>query len=178
MKKISAKIIIRIIAFALAACFIFAFAACTKDPKPDDDNKNTEAPAPKEDVDVNAVAEKLIETGVFTDLINVPENDLEEVYGLDVSKIKQYVYRCTLNPYSDLSEIAIFEAADADYVDALRKFLENHINTNKTTAQGYSDPAQYQMIEPTEVKVVGNFVYAVVGQNYNDLMKILKDNIG
>ena len=167
MKKINSS---RIIAAIMAAAVILALfaAACSK---PSD-------PKPVTEVNVNSVYALLKESGHLPELAAVPERDLGEVYGIDASKLKQWVFAMSSNYSSDAGEVAIFEASDQEYeMSALAQKLQNHLDRIKAVAKDYT-PQQYAKVEPVEVKTVGNFVYMVVGADYDALMKIMKDNIG
>lgn len=142
-----------------------AFAACAGKDEP-------KAPA-----DVNEVYGKLTESGYLPELTPVPERDLFEVYGIDSSKLKQWVFAMSENYSLNAGEVAIFEVNDPEYVADLASKLSNHLQRIKNVSKDYS-PEQSAKLEPVEVKTVGNYVYLIVGENYNALMKIMKDNIG
>lgn len=138
---------------------------------------SSKKPAPAENVDVKTVYNKLVESGYLPELTAVPERDLFEVYGIDASKLKQWVFGMSENYSIDAGEAAIFEVNDSAYVAELSQKLQNHLDRIKAVSKDYS-PEQSSKLEPVEVKAVGNFVYIVVGENYNQLMKIMKENIG
>ena len=135
------------------------------------------ASKPKTPADVNEVYQKLLESGHLPALTAVPERDLFEVYGIDSSKVKQWVFAMSDNYSIDAGEVAIFEANDEEYASELASKLTNHLDRIKNVSKDYS-PQQSAKLEPVEVKTVGSFVYLVVGENYDALMKIMKDNIG
>ena len=126
---------------------------------------------------VNSVFDLLKESGLLPELAAVPERDLGEVYGIDASKLKQWVFAMSSNYANDAGEVAIFEANDQEYVSELAQKLQNHLDRIKAVSKDYT-PQQYAKVEPAEVKTVGSFVYMVVGEDYDALMKIMKDNIG
>ena len=159
---------VRMIALVFAIVLLSFAVACSSP------SNNT----PKENVDVKEVYNKLVATGNVPELTAVPERDLFEVYGIDVSKIKQWVFGMSENYSVHVGEIAIFEVNDPEYVSELQTKLKNHIDRTKTVAADYADPHQSEILKPVEVVAVGNFVYVVVGENYSDLLKILQDNIG
>ncbi len=166
MKKTnSARLIAAIM--AIAAILALFTAACGKPSEP----------KPVENVNVNSVFDLLNESGLLPELAAVPERDLAEVYGIDASKLKQWVFAMSSNYANDAGEVAIFEANDQEYVSELAQKLQNHLDRIKAVSKDYT-PQQYAKVEPAEVKTVGSFVYMVVGEDYDALMKIMKDNIG
>ena len=159
---------IKAASLVLALAAFFTFAACSGSDKPS---------GPKEPANVNDVYQKLIDSGFLPELTAVPERDLFEVYGIDASKLKQWVFAMSENYSLDCGEVAIFETNDEAYVSELAAKLTSHIERIKNVSKDYS-PQQSAKLEPVEVKTVGSFVYLVVGENYDALMKIMKDNIG
>ena len=131
----------------------------------------------KKEADVNAVYELLKQSGFLPALTAVPERDLGEIYGIDASKLKQWVFAMSDNYSIDAGEVAIFEVNDDGYVQELSAKLQNHLDRIKAVSKDYS-PQQSAKLEPVEVKTSGSFVYLVVGENYDSLMKIVKENIG
>ena len=152
----------------ILAVLIFAAFACAC--------KGNNTPAVKE-ADVNKVYELLKATGLLPDLTAVPERDLFETYGIDSSKLKQWVFEMSENYSIDAGEVAIFEVNDESYVQELAEKLQKHLDRIKKVSKDYS-PEQSSKLEKVEVKTVGTYVYMVVGENYEALMKVLKDNIG
>ena len=158
----------RLIALALSLVVAFAaLAACSGG------SQNVQ---PKQ-ADLAAVYELITSSGKIAELTKVPERDLYEVYGIEKDKLKQWAFGLSENYSVDAGEVALFEANDASYVDTLVEKLQKHIENYKNVAKGYS-PDQAAKLEPVQVTKVGNFVYLVVGEDYNALMQILKDNIG
>lgn len=154
-----------IIALILAFVFTAAvFAACSK-------------PLNNGPVNLQAVYNKLIESGKLPELTAVPERDLFEVYGIDSSKLYQWVFAMSENYSINAGEVAMFEVNDESYVPELQQKLQNHLDRLKAVSKDYS-PDQSAKLEPVQVTTVGKIVYLVVGEDYSSLMKIIKDNIG
>lgn len=127
--------------------------------------------------DVNEVYNKLNETGDFGQMLPVSDRDMYEIYGINMDKIKQAAFYMSENSSIDADEIAIFEVNDPEYLDALYNILCTRIANQINLAKTYSQD-QTAKLEKTEVKKVGNFCYYVVSDNYNEHMKLMKDNIG
>lgn len=139
------------------------FAACAKQPK----NAN-----------VQEVYDKLIAAGNFSKLTKVPEKQLNEIYGIDTAKLKQYVFCTSENSSINTDEIAIFEVSDTAYAETLVKRCVSRLNSQRKTAASYALPDEFEKLKPVEVVRVGNFVYYAVGKNYDGIMKIFRANIG
>lgn len=133
-------------------------------------------PSVKE-VDVNEVFEKLNATGYLSSMIPVSRSDLYEVYGIETDKIEQAAFYLSENSSMNADEIAIFELADAEYADTLFTMLRSRIERKIRIAEEYS-MEETAKIKKTEVCHVGNYVYYIVCDEYNELMKIMKENIG
>lgn len=155
------KFIVIILTLALAFC---TFAGCTGN-------------GPVKQADVSQVYSKLIETGDFGQMIPVSDRDMYEIYGIQMEKIKQAAFYMSENSSIDADEIAIFEVSDPEYLETLYNILCTRIANQINLAKTYSQD-QTVKLEKTEVKKVGNFCYYVVSDNYNEHMKLMKDNIG
>lgn len=152
-------------------------AACNNGDRENQENQGNQNSTPKQ-ADLSDVYGKLIASGKLPALTKVPERDLFEVYGIDKDKIKQWAFGLSENYAVNAGEVALFEVNDEAYAVTLQEKLQNHLDQTKRVAKDYSDPHQSEKLEPVEVKRVGNYVYLVVGEDYNALMQILKDNIG
>lgn len=135
------------------------------------------AKSPAKEADVNEVYDKLIATNDFDQMIPVSERDMFEIYGIKMDSIKQAAFYMSENSSINADEIAIFEVNDPQYIDTLYNILCTRINNQINLAKNYSQD-QASKLEKTEVKKVGNFCYYVVSENYNEHMRIMKDNIG
>ena len=132
----------RTVSFALSAVLALAmllFIGC----------KGNET-QPKQ-ADVEAVYTKLVESGQLPSMTKVPERDLEEVYGIDKTKLVQWTMYLSENYAVTVGEVSV--------------------------AKEYA-PAETAKLDPVEVHRVGNYVYMVAGSDYNALMKIMQENIG
>lgn len=165
MNTVSSKKRSGFIALFMAALLLVSafFAACNS-------NKSKQ-------VDLKAVYDKLIASGKLPALTKISEQDLYESYGIEKDKLKQWVFALSENYAVEAGEVALFEVSDESYADTLVNKLQDHLDRIKAVAQNYNQ-SETAKVEPVEVTRVGNFVYFVVGEDYDALMKILKDNIG
>lgn len=158
----------RTVSFALSAVLALAmllFIGC----------KGNET-QPKQ-ADVEAVYTKLVESGQLPSMTKVPERDLEEVYGIDKTKLAQWTMYLSENYAVTVGEVSIFEVSDAAYAEELQNILQNRLDRLRKVAKEYT-PAETAKLDPVEVHRVGNYVYMVAGSDYNALMKIMQENIG
>lgn len=175
MKRIIAVFIVFSTVIALA------FPACGNE---QDNPKTNDANAtPKTDVgsvseiDIHDVYNKLIESGYYGQMLPVDDRDMQEIYGIDTGKIKDSAFYMSDNPAVNADEIAIFEVSDPEYMDTLYNILRNRVDAQLRLTETYS-VEQHDKLSKTEVKVVGNYCYYIVNDNYSDLMGIMKENIG
>ena len=127
--------------------------------------------------DVEAVYTKLVESGQLPSMTKVPERDLEEVYGIDKTKLAQWTMYLSENYAVTVGEVSIFEVSDAAYAEELQGILQNRLDRLRKVAKEYA-PAETAKLDPVEAHRVVNNVYMVAGSDYNALMKIMQENIG
>ena len=109
----------RTVSFALSAVLALAmllFIGC----------KGNET-QPKQ-ADVEAVYTKLVESGQLPSMTKVPERDLEEVYGIDKTKLAQWTMYLSENYAVTVGEVSIFEVSDAAYAEELQSILQNRLD--------------------------------------------------
>lgn len=156
MKKI-------VIALIMTAAVLFTgIVGCTAAPK---------------DADVKEVYALIEESGYLKNMVPVNKRDMFEVYGIKTDNLVQSVYYQSENCSTNADEIAIFEVSDSSYIDELVSICNTRISSQITRAEDYSQE-EVTKLKKTKVRKVGNYVYYVVSDDYNELMKILKDNIG
>lgn len=173
MKNNSIKNSTGFIAILLALVIAFAaFAACSPS-----GNTPEESAQPKQ-ADLSEVYSKLVASGKLPALTKVPDRDLSEVYGIDTSKLKQWAFALSENYAVNAGEVALFEVNDASYASVLAGKLQKHLDQTKNVAKNYSDPHQTEKLDPVKVVTAGSYVYFVVGEDYDALMRIMKDNVG
>lgn len=131
---------------------------------------------PKE-ANVQEVYDKLIATNNFQAMVKVPEREMQDVFGINTEKLKQHVFYMSENSAVNADEIAIFEVSDAAYAEELENICKKRVERQREVASSYA-PEELSKLKPVEVRRVGNYVYYVIGNNYDSLAKILKDNIG
>lgn len=176
------KRFITTIAIVLITVISVFAAACSKPVAPDKPNDPAKTDAPATDntgaeCDLTNIYDKLVASGKLPTLTKISEQDLYESYGIEKDKLKQWVFALSENYSVEAGEVALFEASDESYADALVTKLQNHLDGIRRVAQNYN-PSETAKIEPVEVTRVDNYVYMVVGEDYGALMQIIKDNIG
>ena len=169
------------ILFILFTAMALVLPACGGEqdiPKTDDANARPDGNADSvKEVNISDVYNKLIESGFYGQMLPVDDRDMQEIYGIDTGKIKSAAFYMSDNPAVNADEIAIFEVSDPEYMDTLYNILCSRIDAQLRLTETYS-VEQHDKLSKTEVKVVGNYCYYIVNDNYSDLMKIMKENIG
>lgn len=166
MKKIIA------ILFIIFAAMALVLPACGGE-----QGNNDITATPGSEINITDVYNKLIESGFYGQMLPVDERDMQEIYGIDTGKIKSAAFYMSDNPAVNADEIAIFEVSDPEYMATLYNILCSRIDAQLRLTETYS-VEQHDKLSKTEVKVVGNYCYYIVNDNYSDLMKIMKENIG
>ena len=85
--------------------------------------------------DVEAVYTKLVESGQLPSMTKVPERDLEEVYGIDKTKLAQWTMYLSENYAVTVGEVSIFEVSDAAYAEELQSILQNRLDRLRKVAK-------------------------------------------
>lgn len=134
------------------------------------------SPKAKE-ANVADVYNQLIESGYYGQMVPVAERDYYEIYGIDMGKIKQAAFYMSDNPSVNADEIAIFEVNDPEYLNTIYNILCSRVSEQLKLTETYS-VEQHGKLARTEVVTVGNYCYYLVNDNYNELMKIMRDSIG
>ncbi|MCH5278460.1 MAG: DUF4358 domain-containing protein [Christensenellaceae bacterium] len=134
-------------------------------------------PSEAKDANVQAVFDKLAATGYLATMIPVSNRDMFEIYGIETDNIKQAAFYMSENYSTNADEVAIFETTNVKYAKTLESILKARLTTKANIAEKYS-AYEYGKIKQSSVVRIGNYVYFVVCDEYNELMRIMKENIG
>ena len=120
-------------------------------------------------VDLKAVMEQINSTYGLDGLKNIEDTDgLHRYYQIEANQVKQFAAELTANA-SSYNEVVIVEAVDQSAADAVETQLNARRRSQLSTAKSY-DAEQVSMIEGCEVKTNGNFVYLVIGDQYDKIV--------
>lgn len=165
------------VSIILAALLILSaalFAACNKPAVP------AESPAPADEtaapVDLAFVWESVKTAAGYEAMTAVPKTDLNDIYGIDVSKLEDQVWYMSENPSLNADEFAMFKLSDASYADQLAAILDARIERQLQVAETYS-PEQAAKLRNAKVFTVGSYVYFCVAENNDAALKAIDSAI-
>ena len=113
----------------------------------------------------------------FGNMTAVPTRDYMDIYGIANNNVEDAAWYMSENPSLNGDEVAIFKAVDEQFAKELVSVFESRIERQKQVAESYS-PEELAKYQKTQVTRVGNWVYYVVGDNYTQMMNVLRDTIG
>lgn len=157
MKKLVSILLVLVLASVLV------LTACGEKPEPAPSGTTLSA---------KEVWNKVMEVSGFGEMTLVPTRDYADIYGIDSSKIEDSVWYMSENSATNADEVAIMKVNDPAYADALKKILEDRVETQVNVCRTYA-PEQAAKLEKTEVVSAGSWVYYCVGDNYDAMMNVL-----
>lgn len=126
--------------------------------------------ASAQDVNLGKVMEEMEKQVNLTDMIDLDESDLTDMYGIqpeDVKQMKGKVLSDGLNP----DELILIEAKDADAASRVQKALEQRLTNKGNEAKDYN-PDGYALIQKCSVQAKGIYVCMLVSPEYEKLNSI------
>ena len=116
-------------------------------------------------VDLGAVLDNINNTYSLSGMKAVEDTDnLNRYYQIDPASVKQFAAEIASSA-KDYNEIVIIEATDSKATDSIKALLDARLRSQLSNAKSY-DAGQVSMVEACEVKVSGNFVYLVIGEDH------------
>ncbi|MBQ7217997.1 MAG: DUF4358 domain-containing protein [Ruminococcus sp.] len=164
----------RILAFTLAVLMMAAvLVACggSNDKKSDD--------ASAKSVDLNKVLGDInsqydISESTVDGLKKLETNaELDRYYMIAESDIKQFAAERSSSS-TDFTEIVLVEANDSAAVDKIVTQLNSRLDAQRSTAKSYT-PEAVAVLESCSVKTNGNFIYLVISDKADGIVKLVED---
>ncbi|MBR4658219.1 MAG: DUF4358 domain-containing protein [Clostridia bacterium] len=150
----------------LCIAFVLVSAACGGNDGPKEVTKSAEA-----------IYALVSTAGKFGGMTAVPARDMEDVYGVDPSKIAESAWYMSENPSLNADEAGIFKVNDAAYADTLAGLLRDRIARQLQVAETYS-PDEAAKLKAAQVVTAGDWVYYCVGAENAAMMEVLRAEIG
>lgn len=99
--------------------------------------ENTDEAAPESDVDVQAVADDILNGGDFKDRLEAVDADmaLTRLYNLDASQVDASAFYVNSNATAE--EIAVIKVKSDDYAETVREAFEARITAQKDACRDY-----------------------------------------
>ncbi len=163
----------RILALSLAVLMIAAvFVACggSKDDKKSDSAKSVDLTSVLNDInsqyDINDSSVDGLKKLETTD-------ELDRYYMISADDIKQFAAERSSSS-KDFTEVVLVEANDADAVNKIVTQLNSRLDAQRSTARSYT-PEAVSILEASEVKTNGNFVYLVINEKQSDINSLIEN---
>lgn len=164
----------RIIALTLAVLMIAAlFAACGGDKKEEGNSNDAKS------VDLTAVMNDInsqfdISESTVQGLKKLETTDeLDRYYMIAAEDIKQFAAERSSSS-TDYTEVVLVEAVGADAVNKIVTQLNSRLDAQRSTARSYT-PEAVDMLEGCSVKTNGNFVYLIINDKQDEIVKVVED---
>ena len=100
-------------------------------------------------------------------------DELDRYYMIAADDIKQFAAERSSSA-NDFTEIVLIEATGSDAVNKIVTQLNSRLDAQRNTAKSYT-PEASAMLEKSEVKTKGNFVYLVINEKYDDIVKTIEE---
>lgn len=154
----------------LCVCSLFLLSACGGDTQ-DTAQTTTSQNTPASDIVLSDVLDKINrEFSITSDLVMPIEtaDDLEIFYNIIPADVKQYAAQTAVNSATDIDEIILVEAVDADAAQRVYDALLNRYNTQRDLCASYSAEL-LAIIEKCSVEINGNFVTLIMSSNAKEI---------
>lgn len=139
-----------------------------------EDSAGTDSEAETADVDVQAVADGILQGGDFKDNLAAVDTTLAltRVYDLDAGQIEASAFYTNSNATAE--EIAVIKTASADYVDTVKTAYENRISSQKEACRDYL-PDEMTKLDAAVIYTNGNYVVLCVSNDSAKAEQVIAD---
>ncbi len=149
------------LAFILCAVIcISGFTACTK----------------SEALPLADIYESLLSVPNMPEMAVMPDELIETLFGLDVTKFEEYVFAEAADPSVNADSIIMLKLKSADDLSSVCEALDAYLMSTSENTKSYS-PVNYEKTTNSAVSVSGNYVYLVITTEYFDAVQIISDAI-
>jgi hypothetical protein len=120
-------------------------------------------------VELGSVMDSINSTYSLSGMKTIEDTDsLNRYYQIDPASVKQFAAQIASSA-KDYNEIVIIEATDSKAAESIKTQLDARLRSQLSNAKSY-DAGMVSMIEACEVKVSGNYVYLVIGENHEAIV--------
>lgn len=102
-------------------------------------------------------------------------DELDRYYMISADDIKQFAAERSSSS-TDYTEVVMVEATGADAVNKIVTQLNSRLDAQRNTARSYT-PEAVDMLDGCSVKSSGNFVYLVINDKQDEIVKVIEDAI-
>lgn len=103
------------------------------------------------------------------------EEFISNYYGIDVNSLEEYIFSMSEDATS-AETIIIMKAKDTASVSGLKDCLQVVIDEKKNEMENYL-PEQFDIVAKSSVQTKDNYVWLVISENADAIIKIIEDGI-
>ena len=105
------------------------------------------------------------------DMIELYEEDLSELMGIEQEDYEDFVYLAPMNPLSG-REVIVLLAVDDEAAERIEGLLRKYLEGRRTEMKNY-EPEAFKLLSETDVVRADRLVLLVVGENAAEEIKLL-----
>ena len=124
--------------------------------------------------DLVKVMEEIEKQVTMSDMMEITENDLKSVLGVDPVDVKQFAAKIK-STGTEYDQVLLFEGIDTDKANNIKKALDTWYEYEKSQTVSYL-PEQYAIIEKCSVKQQGNYVSLIVSEQADKINGIYEES--
>lgn len=104
----------------------------------------------------------------------MPDALIETLFGFDLSQFEEYVFAEAADPAVYADTVIIVKLAEGADLNSVCSTLDGYLSGIKENTRSYS-PENYAKTEKSSVTVVGDYVYLIVTEQYEQAVQIVSD---
>lgn len=165
----------------LGACFVLASCGNTENP-PSSTNiqdtsvnleQNTEESTKSKTL--SEIYDEIVEEVELPNMVVLNENYIANYFGIDMSLVEDYSFANAEEViYADT--IIVMKAKDVASLEIFKEALQTMIDHKKQELENYL-PEQFKLVEKSQIKTSGSYLYLVISENAEAIEAIIEENI-
>lgn len=175
----------RFLTLLMALTLLLALCACGGEKQPAADEGNAsqtqtdgqEENTPAADVDLEALKAQMISDAGYTDYIDVPAENLGNVYGIEADQVASAAAFNAMAGGAFPEEVVMVKAADESAAADVASKLEAKLDAIAQQAASY-DPDSLELAENCAVITDGVYVGLFFSQHYDAMVSTFENAIG
>jgi hypothetical protein len=122
---------------------------------------------------VNEIYDEILSEVELPSMVVMNDNYISNYFSIDLSLLDEYVVANAEDViYADT--IMILKMKNPESAGALEDSLEAMLEQKKLELKNYL-PEQYAIVEASEIKIAGNYIYLVVSDQEDDILAVIQE---
>lgn len=105
----------------------------------------------------------------------LPDDFITNYYGIDLSVLEEYVFEMS-EAATSAETIVIMKANDGEDTGVLADSLQEVRSSKAAEMENYL-PDQFEIVEKSEVKIKGDYVYLVISEQADAILEIIEGGL-